>query len=120
MSFNKKEQLNRRRVRIRQRIKGTADRPRLSVYRSNKYLYAQIINDESGKTLFALSSLSKAGKGDKASRGNVDNAALMGKEFAAEAKKKKIDKVVFDRAGRRYHGRIKAFAEAAREGGLVF
>jgi large subunit ribosomal protein L18 len=99
-------QRKKRKLRIRAKISGTAVAPRLAVYRSNKYIYAQIIDDTKHHTLVGLP-------------GSLDAAAL-GKKLADLAKKKKITKVVFDRAGYSYHGRIKALADAAREGGLKF
>ena len=110
-----------RRARIKKRVRkivsGTPDRPRLSVYRSNKEIYAQLIDDKAGKTILSVSSLNvkEAHKGNK-----VDQATEMGKVMAETAKKAGHEKVVFDRNGYLYHGRVKAFAEAAREGGLKF
>lgn len=100
---------------------GTPERPRLSVYRSLDHIYAQIIDDLSGKTLAAASTLTKAANGKKErSGGNIEAAKRVGAKLAALAKEKNISKVVFDRGGYIYHGRVKALAEAAREGGLVF
>ncbi|MFH0928568.1 MAG: 50S ribosomal protein L18 [bacterium] len=113
----KKHKLERRRHRVRARIFGNDVRPRLSVYRSLSHIYAQIINDETGKTLAAMSDLklqsSKEG-------GKIGKAKEVGKMLAEAALKKQIKKVVFDRGSARYHGRIKALAEGAREGGLEF
>jgi large subunit ribosomal protein L18 len=102
--------------RVRARVKGTVERPRLHVYRSNKYLYAQIIDDVKGTTLAAATEtkLTKA-KGTKTQR-----AKILGEFIAKKATAKKIAKVIFDRGPNRYHGRIKAFAQAARENGLNF
>jgi large subunit ribosomal protein L18 len=100
---------------IRKTLSGTVERPRLSVFRSNKNMSAQIIDDTIGKTLVGLSSRTLKTKGTKSTI-----AAEFGKVFAEEAKKKNITKVVFDRAGFKYHGRVKAFADSAREGGLNF
>lgn len=116
----KKESKNAARVkrhqRIRNRLSGTADRPRLCVFRSNKNIEAQIINDLEGKTLVATGSLSlKLENG-----GNVDAAKLVGKDIAEKALKAGIKTVVFDRSGYIYHGRVKALADAAREAGLEF
>lgn len=107
--------------RIRRKINGTKERPRLSVRRSINHLYAQIVDDTAGKTLVQLSTLSADIK-DKLSKGagNVKGAALLGTALAEKCKKKGIAKVVFDRAGYLYHGRIKALAESARKGGLSF
>lgn len=112
----KKTLLQRRRWRIRKKVKGTAERPRLSVHFSNKHIYAQCIDDSSGHTLLFLSSLTK----DSALKANAESAALLGKSLAEKAGSTGIESVVFDRSGRRYHGCVKSFAEAAREGGLKF
>ena len=102
------------RARLRKKISGTGERPRLSVFRSHQHIYAQIIDDEKGKTLGMCSTLKlKSG-------GSCKSASEVGKKIAALAKRKKVDKVVFDRGGFIYHGRIKALADAAREAGLKF
>lgn len=112
----KQEQRYRRHKRIRAKIKGTAQLPRLSVFRSSKHIYAQLIDDERGKTLVAARDAElKRVKGKK-----VDIAREVGKLIAEKALAKKITKVVFDRGGYKYHGRVKALAEGAREGGLQF
>jgi len=108
-----------RRQRIKSRFKkillGTAERPRLSVFRSNKQIYAQLIDDESGSTLASASSLeNNEAKGNK-----IEQAKLVGKEIAEKAKKAKILTAIFDRNGYLYHGRIKSLAESARENGLT-
>ncbi|MDP3791079.1 MAG: 50S ribosomal protein L18 [Candidatus Omnitrophota bacterium] len=110
-----------RHKRIRRKIVGTKERPRLSVRRSTNHLYAQIVDDTAGKTIVQLSTMSKDMK-DKVSKsaGNVKGAALLGAALAEKCKKEGITKVVFDRAGYLYHGRVKALAEAARKGGLSF
>jgi len=119
--MNKKEQLRiKRHRRIRLRLFGTKERPRLIVHRSLKNLYAQVIDDTAQKTLFSLSTLNKQIKEKLPSAGNVQAAALFGEVFAQKVKEKGITKVVFDRAGYLYHGRIKAFADGLRKGGLVF
>jgi len=112
----------RRRIhhRLRQRMQGSAGRPRLNVYRSLNHIYAQVIDDASGKTLAAASTTQGRGKGPKKTGGNVASAKEVGKTIAERAKQKGITKVVFDRGGYLYHGRIKALAEAAREAGLEF
>lgn len=125
MAVSAKEKVlarERRHERVRNKIMGTPERPRLSVYRSLDHIYAQIIDDLSGKTLVAASTLTKAAKGKrgKGSGGNIEGAKAIGAKLAALAKEKNISKVVFDRGGYLYHGRVKALAEAAREGGLVF
>lgn len=106
--------------RVRKRVTGTADRPRLNVSRSLNNIYAQLIDDEKGKTLIVASTLDKELREAVKSGGNVEAAQAVGKLIAERAKKKKIKKVVFDRGGYQYHGRVKALAEAAREGGLEF
>ena len=107
----------RRHVRVRKSVQGTAARPRLAVFRSNRYIYAQVIDDESGKTLAAASSQEK----DLRSRTlTVETAAEVGKLVAERAKQDGVGSVVFDRGGYPYHGRVKALAEAAREAGLEF
>jgi large subunit ribosomal protein L18 len=106
------------RTRIRRTIKGTAERPRLSVFRSNKQIYAQLIDDASGVTLAAASSASKDFEAMKAKK--VDIAKEVGKAIATKAVQNGISAVVFDRGGYLYHGRIKALAEGAREAGLKF
>ncbi len=107
----------RRHRRVRGKVAGTATRPRLAVFRSNKGIFAQLVDDESGKTLGGASwlGLPKSFKGNK-----VEQAAAVGKAVAEAAKKAGIEEVVFDRGGYLYHGRVKALAEGAREGGLRF
>jgi large subunit ribosomal protein L18 len=107
----------RRHRRIRGKVAGTADRPRLAVFRSNKGIFAQLVDDASGRTIAGASwvGLAKSFKGNK-----VEQAGEVGKAVAAAAKKAGIDTVVFDRGGYLYHGRVKALAEGAREGGLKF
>lgn len=106
----------RRAARIRANIEGTQERPRLSVDRSNSGMYAQVIDDTKGKTLFGLSLKSL----EKAAGTKAEKAKALGMKIAEEAKKHKITKVVFDKGAYKYHGRVKAFAEGAREGGLEF
>jgi len=105
---------------IRKTLVGTVERPRLSVFRSDKHISAQIIDDYAGKTLVAASSLQKDVRGALKNGGNIDAAKVVGKTIAERAKAAGISQVAFDRNGRRYHGRIKALADAAREGGLKF
>jgi large subunit ribosomal protein L18 len=109
-----------RRMRVRNKIVGTPQRPRLNVFRSLKHIYAQVIDDSQGVTLAAASTLSPELKGSLTKGGNKEAAAAVGRLIAQEAARKGIKRVVFDRAGYIYHGRIKVFAEAAREGGLEF
>lgn len=112
------EARKKRQVRVRKKIKGTPERPRLCVYRSGKHIYAQIIEDVNGTTLAASSSVAKAV--DVKFGGNVEAAKAVGKSIAEIALGKDIKQVVFDRNGFLYHGRVKALAEAAREAGLSF
>ena len=106
--------------RIRKKIRGTPARPRLAVYRSQGHIYAQVIDDDAGRTLCAASSLDKDVRGASKKGGNVAAAKSVGSLIATRAKDKGIDAVVFDRGGFQYHGRIKALADAARESGLKF
>jgi len=111
----------RRKARVRHAILSkSAGRPRLTVFRSSKQIYAQVIDDEKGHTLAAASSLEKAMRESLKTGANVDAARRVGKELAERAKKVGVEKVVFDRGAYMYHGRVKALAEGAREGGLVF
>ncbi len=110
----------RRKLRIRHKIQGTAERPRLSVFRRLSHIYAQVIADVSGKTVGHCSTLAKDVKGPADDLNKSDAAKLVGKTIAAQLKAKGITKIVFDRNGYLYHGRIKALAEGAREGGLEF
>ena len=110
----------RRKVRVRRRVRGTDDRPRLSVYRSGKHIYAQVISDQTGRTLAAASTLSKQLRTELKAGGNCDAAKQVGKAIAARCLDKGISQVIFDRNGFLYHGRIKALADAAREAGLKF
>lgn len=117
MALSKKDRRLRIKRRIRKIVTGTAEQPRLAVFRSNKEIYAQIINDATGATLVAASSKQKdiKAKGTK-----TEIAATVGKAIAEKAVKAGIEKISFDRGGYLYHGRVKALAEAAREGGLKF
>lgn len=117
---NKVQQLERRRRRVRQVILGTSERPRLNVFRSTAHIYAQIIDDIRGTTLAAASSLDKALRTTLKSTGGIEAAKAVGKLIADRATAAKVTTVVFDRGGRMYHGRIKALADASREGGLKF
>ncbi len=106
--------------RIRKKIAGTPERPRLAVFRSQSHIYAQVIDDGSGKTVCAASSLDETLKGQARRGADVAAAKAVGSLIATRAKEKGIEAVVFDRGGFQYHGRIKALADAAREGGLKF
>ena len=109
-----------RHYRQRRHLSGTPDRPRLAVFRSNKHIYAQIIDDTAGHTLAASSTLDKSVSAKCDNTSNVEAARIVGEAVARKAVEKGINAVVFDRAGHIYHGRIKALAEAAREAGLLF
>ena len=119
MKYSKNESRQRRKIRIRKKISGTAARPRLVVYRSNLHMYAQLIDDAAGLTLAAASTLTLA-KTEAGLHCNIASAEMVGREIARLAKEKDITSVVFDRNGYLYHGRIKAIADGAREGGLEF
>ncbi len=110
--------LEKRQRRVRISVVGTNDKPRLNVYRSNRHIYAQIINDEEAATIVAASDF-ELGDGEK-KKPPKDIAKEVGKLIADKAKKKKVSEVVFDRGGRLYHGRVKSFADGARDGGLKF
>ena len=117
MAFTERDEARQKRHRrLRSRISGTADRPRLAVYRSLNQIYAQVIDDRSGRTLAAASSLEA--KDSKAKRAEV--AKAVGAKIAEKAKAAGIEEVIFDRGGYRYHGRVKALADAARSNGLRF
>ena len=117
----KQMRLERRKWSLRSRLTGTSERPRLSVFRSDKHIYAQVIDDLAGKTLVAVASTSADVRGaDLKNGGNIAAAKAIGKAIAERARAAGITKVAFDRGGRQYHGRIKALADAAREGGLQF
>ncbi len=117
MRGTKQEARSRRHARVRRRIRGTAERPRLAVYRSNKYIYAQIIDDIDGRTIAAASSQEPD---LRSQRLTVETASKVGELVASRAKDAGVDTVVFDRAGYKFHGRVKALADAAREQGLEF
>ncbi len=109
-----------RKMRIRRRVRGSAARPRLAVFRSLSHIYAQLVDDDAAKTLVAADSRSKAFRGQHTTGGNVAAAKAVGALLAERAKTHGIERVVFDRGGYMYHGRVKALADAARSGGLVF
>lgn len=110
----------RRKLRIRKKINGTPERPRMTVFRSLKHIYAQVIDDVAGKTLAHASTMAKDVKPQADDATKSDAAKMVGKAIAAQLKAKGVTKIVFDRNGYLYHGRIKALAEAAREAGLEF
>ena len=111
---------SRRKQRVRKKVQGTAERPRLTVYRSLRHIYVQVINDITGQTLAAASSLSKELRGTLKTTGNTEAAQAVGELVAHKALERGIKQVVFDRNGFLYHGRIKTLAEAARQKGLEF
>lgn len=119
--MKKKTSRDRAKIKIRKKISGTPEKPRLSVYRSLDNIYAQIIDDTTGNTLVSFSSLNKEAKADiKSVKGKINRSKMIGNMLAKKALEKNIKNVVFDRGGYQYHGRVKALAEGAREGGLVF
>ncbi len=107
-------------LRVRTRVVGTSERPRLCVHRSLGHIYAQVIDDRSGRTLAAASSVDKKTRAQLKGGGNVASAKVVGKEVAERARAAGVEQVVFDRGGYKYHGRVRALAEAAREAGLKF
>lgn len=120
MSIGKKlDGRERRKVRIRKKVFGTTERPRLNVFRSTKHIYAQVIDDVKGVTVAAASTMAKDTRGGMTGK-KVDKAKAVGQAVAEQCKSKNIEAVVFDRGGYRYHGRVRAVAEGAREGGLKF
>lgn len=119
MAISKNQSRKRRKIRIRKKVIGSAERPRLVVFRSNTHIYAQIVNDHEGITLVSASTLALSKK-EPGAHCNLSGACEVGKEIARLAREKNIGKVVFDRNGYIYHGRIKALADGAREGGLEF
>jgi len=119
MALTKLEKRTRIKLRIRKKISGTEDIPRLAVYRSNKQIYAQVVDDLKNVTIVSASSKEK-GAAVAPGLKKTEQAVLVGKLLASKCKEKGIEKVVFDRSGYRYHGRVKSLADAAREGGLKF
>jgi large subunit ribosomal protein L18 len=117
---DRKQRRDKSKRRFRQHVRGTAQRPRLTVFRSLRHLYAQIIDDERGVTIAAISTLEKASTGDLGSTGNREAGKRVGELIAERAKSLGVDTVVFDRGGFQYHGVIRAIAEGAREAGLKF
>ncbi len=120
MKLTRKESVHRRHRRVRRKVNGTAERPRLAVFRSNEHIYVQVIDDERQHTLVAASTVESELKSELKSGSNCDASAEVGKLIAQRLLEKGISKVVFDRGGNLYHGRVKALAEAAREAGLDF
>lgn len=124
MSANQRKLVQTRRLRrqrhVRKKLFGTVDRPRLAVFRSSKHIYAQVINDETATTLAQASTMDPEIKGQQTYGGNKAAAAIVGRVVAERAKKAGIDKVCFDRRSYKYHGRVQALADAAREAGLQF
>jgi large subunit ribosomal protein L18 len=114
------QQRIRRHQRVRKKVAGTKDRPRLNVFRSLNQIYAQIIDDDLGHTLVAVSSLDGALSAQLKGKTKTDQARIVGEEIAKRAIKQGVKTIVFDRGGNRYHGRVRALADAAREGGLEF
>ncbi|MEX1255920.1 MAG: 50S ribosomal protein L18 [Dehalococcoidia bacterium] len=110
----------RRHLRVRKKVRGTAQRPRLAVYRSLSHIYAQVIDDDAGQTLAAASDLEATTKAQLNGKRKMDVAKLVGQLVAERAKERGVGEVVFDRAGYQYHGRVKALADGARESGLTF
>lgn len=109
-----------RKVRIRKKVKGSETMPRLSVYRSGEHIYAQVINDDAQKTVVAMSSVDPSVRSKLSGKSGIEIAKLVGTEIAIRALAAGVKKVVFDRGGYRYHGRVKVLADAARSGGLEF
>jgi large subunit ribosomal protein L18 len=121
---NERKQVQARRLRrqrhVRNRIFGTPERPRLAVFRSSKHIYAQVINDQTGTTLASASTLDAEVRGEQTYGGNKAAATAVGRKIAERAKQAGIDKICFDRRSYKYHGRVQALADAAREAGLQF
>lgn len=120
MKLTRKESVRRRHRRVRRKVNGTAERPRLAIFRSNEHIYAQVIDDNQQHTLAAASTLEPDMRSELKSGATCEASAAVGKLIAQRVLEKGITQVVFDRGGNLYHGRIKALAEAAREAGLDF
>ena len=120
MALNRIERRRRVHYRIRKHVNGTAERPRMVVFRSNKQIYVQVVDDERGVTLVAAASNDKALAAECKGKSGIEAAAIVGKAIAARAIEKGINEVAFDRGGYLYHGRVQSLADAAREGGLKF
>jgi large subunit ribosomal protein L18 len=117
---DRREARNTRHHRLRRYVRGSAARPRLAVFRSLNHIYAQIIDDDAGRTLAAVDSRSPGFRARQASGGNVAAAKIVGELLAEKARGRGVERVIFDRGGYKYHGRVKALADAARAGGLIF
>lgn len=120
MALTKIQRRQRIHYRIRKKVSGTAEKPRLSVFRSNKQIYCQLIDDVKGVTLASASSLDKGLVAECKSKNGIETAAIVGKAIAQKAAEKGIQEICFDRGGYLFHGRVKSLADAAREGGLKF
>ncbi len=120
MALNRIERRRRIHYRIRKHVSGTAEKPRMVVFRSNKQIYVQVIDDEQGKTLCAAASNDKELVAQCKGKNGIETAAIVGKAIAARAQAKGITTIAFDRGGYLFHGRVKSLADAAREGGLIF
>ena len=120
LSETREANLKKRHLRVRKKVSGTSEKPRVSVHRSHLNLYAQVVNDMDEKTILSSSTLDSNLKIKGKQLGNVAGAKKFGALFAEELKKKKVTKIVFDRGGYAYHGRVRAFAEALRENGIHF
>ncbi|MFA6593441.1 MAG: 50S ribosomal protein L18 [Bacteroidales bacterium] len=120
MALSRVERRQRIHYRIRKHVSGTAEKPRMVVFRSNKYIYVQVVDDVNGVTLVAAASNDKALAADCKGKNGIEAAAIVGKAIAERAKEKGISEIAFDRGGYLYHGRVKSLADAAREGGLKF
>ena len=120
MTLHKVDARKRRHFRVRKKVRGTAARPRLAVFRSLNHIYAQVVDDDTGRTLVAADSRSKEFRAGQPRGGNVAAAKAVGSLLAQRAKAAGVARVVFDRGGFKYHGRVKALADAARAGGLEF
>jgi len=120
MALNRIERRRRIHYRIRKHVNGTSERPRMVVFRSNKQIYAQVVDDQQGKTLVAAASNDKELAAQCKGKSGIEAAAIVGKTIAARAIAKGITTICFDRGGYLFHGRVKSLADAAREGGLIF
>ena len=120
MALNRIERRRRIHYRIRKHVSGTAEKPRMNVFRSNKQIYVQVIDDEQGKTLCAAASNDKELATQCKGKNGIEAAAIVGKAIAERAQAKGITTIAFDRGGYLFHGRVKSLADAAREGGLIF